>query len=97
MKERNIKIVNDRSESHKITESKTLMEFVIEYTKEKKLRNEVFDQINHIRLDKKIILQAELVGAWGLATTEYYNRIKVESMIEWKNFPPTPKSSSRIE
>ena len=60
------------------------MEYVTEYIKEKELRSEVYDQINHIQLYKKVILLAEVVWARGLLTTEYYNRIEVKSIIEWK-------------
>ena len=92
-----MKIVNNRSKSHKIMENKILIEFVIEYIKEKKLKNEVFDQINHIRLYKKIILLVELVRDQVLATTECYDRIEAESIIEQKiNFPPILKLTLKV-
>ena len=42
MKERSIKIVDNRTKSQKIMENKTLMEFTVDYIKEKELKNEVF-------------------------------------------------------
>ena len=75
MRERNIQITNDRNESQLIMENKTLMEFAAEYTKEKKLKNDLVDQINHVRLFKNIILPAEIVRARELATIECYNII----------------------
>ena len=75
-----------------ITENKILMEFVVEYVKEKDLKNNSIDQINYMRLFKKIILLAEIIGARGLATIEYYKIIGEKSILEQNiEFPPTEK------
>ena len=36
----------------KLTKNKTITEYALEYIKQNKLQNEVFDLINHIRLYK---------------------------------------------
>ena len=48
-----------------------------------KLKNKVFDLINHVRLYKNVIILAEIVGARGIRTTEYYNEIIAQSMLKW--------------
>ena len=96
MREKSIQIVNNRGKSQIITENKTLMEFAADYAKEKELKNDVFDQINHVRLFKNIILLVEIVGARGLVTTECYDKIEVKSIIEWKiEFPPIAKPNTK--
>ena len=92
MSERKIKIINDRNENQITTENKILMEFVAEYVKEKGLKNDSVDQINHVRLFKKVIFLAEIIGARGRATTEYYETIEERSMLEQDiEFPPIEK------
>jgi len=49
----------------KLTDNKIITVYAMEYVKEKNLKNEVFDLINHIRLYKQAITLAELVGARG--------------------------------
>ena len=78
-----MRIINDRNENQTITNNKILMEFIAEYVKEKGLKNDSVDQINHMRLFKKVILLAEIIRVRGLATIEYYERIEEKSMIEW--------------
>ena len=41
---------------------RTIMSYIIEYIKSNNLKKEVFDDIKHIRLFKKIIRPVELVG-----------------------------------
>ena len=77
-----MRIINDRNENQTITNNKILMEFIVEYIKEKGLKNDSVDQINHMRLFKKVILLAEIIGARGRATTECYETIEERSMLE---------------
>ena len=58
------------------------MEFAANSAKEKELKNDAVDQINHIRLFKNIIIPIEIIRARGLETTEYYNKIEAKSIIE---------------
>ena len=97
MRERSILIVNDKNKSQIIIEKKTLIEFAADYIKEKEMKNDVFDQINHIRLFKNIILLAQIIRARELVITEYYDKIEVKSMIEQKiEFPPIIKPSTKV-
>ena len=82
MRERNIQITNNKNKSQIIKENKILIEFAAKYVKEKKLKNNMVDQMNYVRLFKNIIIPAEIVGARGLATIEYYNIIEEKSILE---------------
>ena len=81
MDERKMRIVNNRNENQIITDNKILIEFVVEYVKEKGLKNNSINQINHVRLFKKVILLAEIIGVRGRAA-EWYERIEESSMLE---------------
>ena len=49
----------------KLIENITIIEVAREFIKEKELKVHCFDKINHVRLYKRMILLAELVGARG--------------------------------
>ena len=92
-----IKIINDRNENQIITENKILMEFIAEYVKEKGLKNNFIDQINHIRLFKKVILLEEIIRVRGSATTECYETIEERSILEWNiEFPLIEKPNIKV-
>ena len=46
-----------------ITKNKMLIEYIHNYIKENKLKDEVYNQINHIRLFKKDLIPTVIVGA----------------------------------
>ena len=92
-----MKIVNNRNKNQIITENKKLMEFVAEYVKEKGLKNDSIDQINHVRLFKKIILPAEIIRARGRATIECYETIEERSILEQNiELPPIEKFNIKV-
>ena len=80
--DRNLQIVNDLSMEFQITASKTIMSYITEYIKNNKLQKEVYDYINYVRLFKKAIIPVELVSDRGGQITDYFNDIKIESLIE---------------
>ena len=56
----------------------------MEYIKCNKLKSEVYNQINHVRLYKKVVLPIELVRNQSRVVTEYFKTLEAESLIEWK-------------
>ena len=58
------------------------MSYATKYIKNNKLQKEVYDHINHIQLFKKAIIPVELVGNRRGQTTDYFNDIEMESLIE---------------
>ena len=92
---RQIQLVNKFNEV-KITTNKTIMQLVVEYIQQNKLKLEIFDQINYVRLYKKVILPVELIGSNGRIVTEYFKEIENKSMLKWVfNFPDVSKPTLR--
>ena len=46
----------------------------IEACKKQRVENEIVDQINHVRLSKKLYLPLELVGATGRSRTDSFDK-----------------------
>ena len=70
----------------------------MEYFKEKNLKNEVFNLINHVRLYKQAIILVELVGSRGQRTIECYDKITTRSMLRWKiDFPLSKNLKQRLK
>ena len=68
------------------------MYYIEKYTKENNLDDAIFDQINHIRLYKKLIIPAKLVRARGRERTNAYNKLEEKSILKWNiNFPKVTK------
>ena len=60
-----MKITNSKELYNKIMTNKTIMDLVLEYTKEIKDKNKIINEINQARLHKKIYLLFELLGMKG--------------------------------
>ena len=75
-------IVNRIQPLVKISENKTIMEQARDFVKEKELRVNCVDEINYVRLYKKILLPTELVGGRKGKQTEAYNRIDKVSLLK---------------
>ena len=68
------------------------MDYTKKYIKVNKLLEEVFDQINHIRLYKEMILPAELVRAREQNIASTFQYINIKSLLKQKiNFPSVKK------
>ena len=67
--ERKLEIKNDEIMNEKKTINATLMDESLRNVKQKGLKNEMLDQINHVRLHKKLCLSLELVGVTGRSIT----------------------------
>ena len=92
MNERNLEVVNSIVEILFLTENKMIMKYVGQYIKEKDMDNTIFNQINHIKLCKKIIISVELVGVRGRERTDAYNELEKKSMLKQNiNFPKVKK------
>ena len=92
---RQIQLVNNFNEVQIMT-NKTIMQLVVEYIKQNKLKSEIFDQINYVRLYEKAILPVELIGSNRRIVTECFEEIENKSMLEWVfNFPDVPKPTLR--
>ena len=60
----------------KTIENKRIMQTANKFIAEKKLKHSKWDKINHIRLQKKMIIPAELVGGRGRKQTEAYDKLE---------------------
>ena len=69
-------------------ENKIIMEYAEQYIKEKNIDDAIFNQTNHIRLYKEMIIPAELVRARGEDRTDTYNELEKKSLLKWNiKFP----------
>ena len=97
MNDQNLEVVNLISEIPFLIENKMIIEYAEQYIKEKNMDNTIFNQINHIRLYKEMIIPVELVRVRGRDRTKAYNKLEAKSILKQKvNFPivtkPTIKS-----
>ena len=60
------------------------MKYTVEYIQQNKLKVEVFNQINHVRLYKKAVLPIELIENQGRILTECFESIEASSLLEWR-------------
>ena len=60
------------------------MEEAVRHVKTKGLNKETIDQTNHVRLNKKVLLPMELVGATERLRTEAFDKINSASQMRWK-------------
>jgi len=79
--ERNLTIRNDESRV-KFTKNVTMMDEAVRHAKMNGLGEECVDQINHVRLHKKLLLPVELVGASGKMRTEAFDKFNKASQIK---------------
>ena len=63
--DRLIKVVNQEEYSNKITRNQTIMDLAHQYIIEKKLSNKELNQINMVRLWKRMYLPIKLLGSRG--------------------------------
>ena len=77
-------MINRKRLSPKITNNKIIMSIAREYVKEKDLLNGFWDEINLIRIYKKMILLLELVGVKGRCRIEAYDNVNKKSLLKWK-------------
>ena len=80
---RNLSFVNESNEIHLIS-NKRIMQYMVDYINQNKLKAEVYDQINHIRIFKRVILSVKLIGYQGRAPTECFKVIETLSILQWK-------------
>ena len=80
--ERKLELVNQIIEWPFLTENKTIIKYTEQYTIEKELDTLVFDQINYIRLHKRIGFPTELVGARGRERTDGFTNLEVKSLLK---------------
>ena len=73
------------------------MDIALEYTKDKKNRNQLLNKINHVRLRKKTCIPFEPLGLDRITQTKYYNNIYEESQYKWYfKFPPFEKPKGKV-
>jgi len=77
----NLHLYNDPNQIL-ITNNKMIMQYAIEYLKQKELNNKTIDHINYMWLYKKMILPIELVSTSGNGQTDAFWDIEAESLIE---------------
>ena len=49
---------------------------------QKRLKDEVYNYINHVRMYKQIIIPAKMISSRGEGKTECFNRIEAKGIIE---------------
>ena len=69
--------------SSKITRNGALMDESLRHMKMKGLKNEILDQINHVRFHKKLHLLLELVGETGRLRTDTFDTKNSKSQFKW--------------
>ena len=52
MSDRNLKLINNLQQNMQIISNKTIMQYIMDYTKDNKLKQEIYNYINYIRLHK---------------------------------------------
>ena len=57
------------------------MQLVAEFIKERKLNQQSYDEINHVRMYKQMILPAEIVRARGRKLIEVFDNIEAKSLL----------------
>ena len=94
--DRRIKLCNVEESKYVKTTNKTIMDYAIEYAKEKEMDEKIIQLINHVRLYKRIILPYELVSLMGREETKSYKNELERSYLMWKvPFPILPKPSKK--
>ena len=71
-----------------MTQNVTLIEESVRCVKMKVFKKEIVDQINHVRLHKKVHFPLELVGARGRSRTDSFHKKNSKRQFKWKfKFP----------
>ena len=58
------------------------MNYTVEYIKQNKMKAEIYDQINHMRLYKRAVLLVELIEKQGQSIIECFESIEAKSLLE---------------
>ena len=66
----------------KITVNIIIIDMIMQYIVEKEILESCYDEINYTRLQKKIIIPAELVGYWGVKRIESFDHNKRGSILK---------------
>ena len=74
--------MNDTATTVKFTDNKIIMHFVKQYIVENEVYKNIYDQLNHVYLYKKIIIPAELVGIRGGQETKCYYDFDAKSSLQ---------------
>ena len=82
LKTRDLEIINRKGDLLKITVSKMILEMAEEYIKQNKKEAKHYDQINHMRLYKQMILPIELVDYTGRIVSEAYEKDECKSVLK---------------
>jgi len=69
LKNRKTTITDEKSIIRKVTVNKTIIDYAIDFIKLNRKPNRTFQMINHIRLFKQMLLQAELIQMNGRKRT----------------------------
>ena len=84
MNNQNLEIENLTVEMLFLIENKMIMKYIEQYMKEKDMDDAVFNQINHVRLCKEMIISTELVRARGEEKTNACNKLEKKSLLKQK-------------
>ena len=57
------------------------MQLVVEFVKERKLNQQSYDEINHVRMYKQMILPTEIVRARRRKLIEAFDNIEAKSLL----------------
>ena len=84
LKNRKTTITDEKSIIRKVTVNKTIIDYAIDFIKLNRKPNRTFQMINHIRLFKQMLLQAELIQMNGRKRTFKQKNYFDKSWIKWK-------------
>ena len=68
----------------KISINLTIIDYVMKYVNEQKLKNDILTPINQMRIWKRVYLLCKLVGVNGRERTKAFCEVNGKSSIEWK-------------
>jgi len=74
--------VNSTQREIVITSNKIIINYAQDYMKVYKLNDGTYNQINHMRFHKKLLLPVKIVGDRNRRTIECYNIDNAQSLIE---------------
>ena len=77
-----LKIINGKELHNKIMTTKIILDLVLEYTIEIKDRNKILNEINQVRLYKKVYLPFKLLGMKGKQKTKCFEYIEEKSQYQ---------------
>ena len=81
---RELTFINCQNERKWISQNQSIIDYAVLYMKYKELSYETIEAINHIRINKRIILPCELFGFNRDKVTKEAYEINATSSILWK-------------